>query len=78
MAIIEPEYKVIKQNSLDFHLRLEIAGANLVVEDLDIDVEDDYMQITFIRKEIEYDKSDYIIKIKNKTKNYIVLSDINL
>ena len=39
MAIIEPEYKVIKQNALDFHLRLEIAGADLVIEDLDIDVE---------------------------------------
>ena len=32
MAIIEPEYKIIKQNSLDFHLRLEIAGADLVIE----------------------------------------------
>lgn len=39
MTIIEPEYKVIKQNALDFHLRLEIAGADLVIEDLDIDVE---------------------------------------
>lgn len=39
MTRIEPEYKVIKQNALDFHLRLEIAGANLVIEDLNIDVE---------------------------------------
>lgn len=39
MTIIEPEYKVIKQKALDFHLRLDIAGANLVIEDLDIDVE---------------------------------------
>lgn len=39
MAIIEPEYKRIKQESLDFNLRLEIAGADLIIEDLDIDVE---------------------------------------
>lgn len=39
MTIIEPEYKIIKQNALDFHLRLEIAGADLVIENLDIDVE---------------------------------------
>ena len=39
MTIIESEVKVIKQNSLDFHLRLEIAGADLVIEDMDIDVE---------------------------------------
>lgn len=39
MTTIESEIKVIKQNALDFHLRLEIAGADLVIEDMDIDVE---------------------------------------
>ena len=39
MTTIEPEIKVIRYNSLDFHLRLEIAGADLVIEDMDIDVE---------------------------------------
>lgn len=39
MTIIESETKIIKQNALDFHLRLEIAGADLIIEDLDIDVE---------------------------------------
>ena len=39
MTTIESEIKVIKYNSLDFHLRLEIAGADLVIEDMDIDVE---------------------------------------
>lgn len=37
--IIESEIKKIYQNSLDFHLRLEIAGADLIIEDMDIDVE---------------------------------------
>ena len=37
--IIEPQIKELKQNSLDFHLRLEIAGADLIIEDMDIDVE---------------------------------------
>ena len=39
MTTIESEIKVIRYNSLDFHLRLEIAGADLVIEDMDIDVE---------------------------------------
>lgn len=39
MTVIETELKVIKQNSLDFHIRLEVAGANLIIENLDIDVE---------------------------------------
>lgn len=39
MTVIESDVKVIKQNSLDFHLRLEIAGADLIIEDMDIDVE---------------------------------------
>lgn len=39
MTTIESEIKVIKYNSLDFHLRLEIAGADLIIEDMDIDVE---------------------------------------
>ena len=39
MATIESEIKVIKYNSLDFHLRLEIAGADLIIEDMDIDVD---------------------------------------
>lgn len=39
MAIIEADAKIIKQKSLDFHIRLEIAGADLIIEDLDIDVE---------------------------------------
>lgn len=39
MTVIESELKVIKQNSLDFHIRLEVAGANLIIENMDIDVE---------------------------------------
>ena len=38
-VVIEPQIKEIYQNSLDFHLRLEIAGADLIIEDMDIDVE---------------------------------------
>ena len=39
MNIIEPEIKILKQDSLDFHLRLEIAGADLIIENMDIDIE---------------------------------------
>lgn len=39
MTTIESEIKVIRYNSLDFHLRLEIAGADVIIEDMDIDVE---------------------------------------
>ena len=35
-VVIEPHIKEIYQNSLDFHLRLEIAGADLIIEDMDI------------------------------------------
>ena len=38
-VVIEPHIKEIYQNSLDFHLRLEIAGADLIIEDMDFDVE---------------------------------------
>ena len=70
----ESKYVISEENG---ELKISLNGY-CGKQDLDIDVEDDYMQITFVRKEIEYDKSDYIIKIKNKTKNYIVLSDEDL
>ena len=36
---IKTETTKIRNSSLDFHIRLEIAGADLIIEDLDIDVE---------------------------------------
>ena len=38
-AIIESDVKILKQSGLDFHLRVEIAGADLVIENMDIDIE---------------------------------------
>lgn len=44
-------------------------------EDLNIEVEDEYMQIKILKKDVEYDNSTYTLEIKNKTSYYIVLAD---
>ena len=44
-------------------------------QDLNIEVEDEYMQIKIVRKDVEYDNSTYTLEIKNKTNYYIVLVD---
>lgn len=44
-------------------------------EDLNIDVEDDFLKIKVTRKDIEYDKEVYTVEVKNKTNYFAVLAD---
>ena len=67
MTVIESDVKVIKQNSLDFHLRLEIAGADLIIEDMDIDVE-------FVKKMLE----DNVPPYQNRPKDLENIGDKNV
>lgn len=71
---IEEKFVIKEENGI---LKIALNGF-CGQEELDIDVEDDYMQIIIEKKYIEYDNSTYVVKFKNKTKNYIVLSDVDL
>lgn len=63
---------VIKEENGSFKISLDgFCG----IEEKNIDVEDDFMQIKIYKKYINYTYSTYELEIKNKTNNYIVLSD---
>ena len=44
-------------------------------EEVGIQAEDNYFKMKIVKKEIFYDKVKYIVELKNKTSNYIVLQD---
>lgn len=44
-------------------------------QNLDIEVEDEYMEIKINKKYITYDETSYVITIRNKTNNFILISD---
>ena len=44
-------------------------------QDLGIEVEDEYMEIKIEKKYITYDETSYVITIRNKTNNFILISD---
>jgi len=63
---------VIKKEDNEFKLSLNgFCGK----KDLNIDIEDDYMNIKITKKIMEYDTATYTIEVKNKTGNYIVFAD---
>ena len=67
----EEKYVVKEENGI---LKISLDGY-CGEKEMDIDVEDDYMQIKILKKDMRYDTSSYTIQIKNKTRNYIVLAD---
>lgn len=67
----EDKFVIKKEND---ELKLSLGGF-CGEKELNIDVEDDYMQVKIIKKNMEYDNSTYTFEIKNKTGNYIVLAD---
>lgn len=56
------------------NLRLSIKGY-IGKEKLDYMYEDDYMKINFIEKQSYYSNEKYLVQIRNKTDNIIVLKD---
>ena len=55
---------------------MKLSIANFIGEEnLNIGIEDDYMNIKITSKSIDYDQEIYTVEVINKTNNYLVLSD---
>lgn len=67
------EYKFVVRKEGDV-LKLSLNGY-CGYKDLGINVADDYMEIEIQRVYITYTETSYVLKISNKTNNYIVLTD---
>lgn len=70
-SFIESKYVLKEENGV---LKLSLDGY-CGSENLEIEVEDDYMEIKIEKKYITYDETSYAITIKNKTDKYIIISD---
>lgn len=67
----EEKYVIKEENGI---LKISLNGY-CGQEELNIEVEDEYMSIEIVKKDMEYDKTTYTVEFKNKTDNFIVLAD---